>query len=62
MKLVSHFMNQIENVEIFPIISMFIFLTIFVLVVYRAFSVDKKFVEDAANLPLDDDSDFNKTD
>ena len=55
MKLASHYMQQIENVEIFPIISILIFMTVFVLAVYRAATADKKFIEDASNLPLSDD-------
>jgi len=53
MKIASQLMEQIDNVAIFPIISMGIFITIFVLVVIRAVTADKKFVENASNMPLD---------
>jgi len=55
MKLVTHYMEQINNVEIFPIISMLIFITIFGLVVYRALTADKSFIDKASQLPLEDE-------
>jgi hypothetical protein len=55
MKLATHYLQQIENVDIFPIISLFIFMTLFVLVVIRAVTADKKFIEDAKKMPLSND-------
>lgn len=59
MKLVSHYMQQITDVEIYPIISLIIFMSIFILVLYRVIKADKKFIEEASNIPLEDDNPSN---
>ena len=54
MKLVIHSLEQIGNVEIFPIISFIIFFTFFLVMGYRVYKTPKSYVEEMGNLPLDE--------
>ena len=59
MKIVIHTMEQIAGVEIFPIISLLLFFTFFIIVGYMALTADKKYIEEMKNLPLDKNNDLN---
>lgn len=52
MKFVNY-LKQIENVSIYPIISLVIFTLIFALVVAYVFTADKKRMDEDAKIPLD---------
>lgn len=58
MKIVMNAMEKIDGIETYPIISLIIFFTFFVLVTYMVIKTDKKQVEEMSNLPLDKESDF----
>ena len=51
-------LEKIDGIEIYPIISLLIFFTFFVLVSYLVLKTDKKQVEEMSNLPLEGNSDF----
>jgi len=53
MKLVIHSLQQINNVEIFPIISFIIFFIFFLVMGYRVYKTPKSYVDEMGNLPLD---------
>ncbi len=53
MKLVIHSLEQIGNVEIFPIISFIIFFTFFLVMGYRVYKTPKSYVDEMGKLPLD---------
>lgn len=59
MKIVIHTMEQIAGVEIFPIISLLLFFTFFMIVGYMTLTVDKNYIEEMKNLPLDKNNDLN---
>ena len=59
MKIVIHTMEQIAGVEIFPIISLLLFFTFFIIVGYMALTADEKYIEEMKNLPLDKNNDLN---
>lgn len=59
MKIVIHTMEQIAGVEIFPIISLLLFFTFFIIVGYMALTADKNYIEEMKNLPLDKNNDLN---
>ena len=59
MKIVIHTMEQIAGVEIFPIISLLLFFTFFMIIGYMALTADKKYIEEMKNLPLDKNNDLN---
>lgn len=49
----TNYLTEIKDVEIFPIISLVIFVGIFTLALIYAFSADKNKMDDNANIPLD---------
>ena len=59
MKIVIHTMEQIAGVEIFPIISLLLFFTFFMIVGYMTLTADKNYIEEMKNLPLDKNNDLN---
>lgn len=58
MKIVIQQLEQINGVEIYPIISLIIFFTFFVLVGYLVITTPKSVIEEMSNLPLDEDNDL----
>lgn len=53
MKIVINQLEQIAGVEIYPIISLLIFFTFFVLVAYMVINTDKKEIDEISKMPLD---------
>jgi len=58
MKIVMNTLEKIDGIEIYPIISLLIFFTFFVLVTYLVIKIDKKQIDEMSQLPLDDNTDF----
>ncbi len=54
MKLVIHSLEQIGNVEIFPIISFIVFFTFFIVMGYRVYKTPKSYEDEMGKLPLDE--------
>ncbi len=48
----TNYLKEIDGVAVFPIISLIIFVVIFIIAVAFAFSVDKKKMNDNSNIPL----------
>lgn len=59
MKIVINTLEQIAGVEIYPIISLFIFFVFFAIVAYMAITAKKEYIDEMKNLPLDSDDDFH---
>ena len=55
MKIVIHSLNSIDGVEIYPIISLIIFFTFFMLVGYIVIKTPKEVADEMSKMPLDDD-------
>ena len=53
MKIVINQLEQIAGVEIYPMISLIIFFTFFVLLTYMVIKTDKKEIEEISKMPLD---------
>ncbi len=49
----STYLTQIQDVGIYPIISLLLFVVFFISVTYWAFKKSEKEIEHAENLPLD---------
>lgn len=49
-------LESIAGVEIFPVISMIIFFTLFILILGWIFTLKKDYINKMENLPLEDDS------
>jgi cbb3-type cytochrome oxidase subunit 3 len=58
LKIVIQQLEQISGVEIYPIISLIIFFTFFILVGYLVLTTPKSYIEEMSNLPLDEDDDL----
>ena len=55
LKFIKHHLDTIAGVEIYPIISLLLFFTIFTLMLIYVFKKKKKTLEDKSNSPLDND-------
>lgn len=62
MKIVINQLEQIAGVEIYPIISMLIFFTFFVIVTYMVIKTDKAEIDELSNMPLDNNNDLQNDD
>lgn len=58
LKFVKNHMESITGIEIFPIISLLIFFTFFVVLFWWVFTAKKDYIKTVSNLPLDNQ---NKT-
>ncbi|MGJ8593385.1 MAG: CcoQ/FixQ family Cbb3-type cytochrome c oxidase assembly chaperone [Aquaticitalea sp.] len=53
LKFVKGYMDSIEGIEIYPIISLVIFFTFFVLLFWWVFTAKKDYITKVSNIPLD---------
>jgi cbb3-type cytochrome oxidase subunit 3 len=54
------FLNGVQGVDVYLIISLFIFLTFFVGVAIWFFKVDKKHIEKMSQIPLEEEKESEK--
>jgi hypothetical protein len=52
-------LQSIEGIEIYPLISLFIFLALFIGVVIWIAKLDRGYVKEMETLPLEDDENIN---
>ena len=57
LKFVKGYMDSIDGIEIYPIISLLIFFTFFVGLFYWVFTAKKDYIKNVSNLPLDNQND-----
>ena len=50
----KNYFEGIENIEVWPIISLIIFFVYFVAMTIWIFKLDKRFIKKMENMPLDD--------
>ncbi len=62
MKIVINQLEQIAGVEIYPIITLLIFFTFFVLVTYMVMKTGKEEIDELSNMPLDGNNDLQNDD
>ena len=58
-KFIKQYAETIRGIDIYPIISLFIFLLFFIAVLWYVKKMDKKSVEEISNLPLDLNDDIS---
>jgi hypothetical protein len=58
-KFIQQYAEKIENVAVYPMVSLFIFLIFFVGLVYYVIRMDKKSVQLLSNIPLDNSGEPN---
>jgi cytochrome c oxidase cbb3-type subunit IV len=62
-KFIKQYAETIRGIDIYPLISLFIFLLFFIAVLWYVKKMDKRKVEEMSNLPLDmnDDNSYVNT-
>lgn len=59
LKFVKSYMETISGVEIYPIISLLIFFTFFVVLFWWVFTAKKEYIDKVSKLPLDNNNNQN---
>lgn len=59
LKYIKGHMDSIQDIEIFPIISLLIFFGFFTILFVWVVTAKKKYIEEVSNLPLENDEDEN---
>lgn len=57
----KHYFEQIQNIEIWPIISLILFFVFFTFTMVWILFLDKKYIEKMKSLPFDENEDGNET-
>ncbi|GAL64728.1 cytochrome c oxidase subunit IV [Algibacter lectus] len=57
LKFVKYHMESIDGIEIYPIISLVIFFTFFVLLFWWVITAKKDYIQNVSNLPLETQND-----
>ncbi|MGB1031159.1 MAG: CcoQ/FixQ family Cbb3-type cytochrome c oxidase assembly chaperone [Flavobacteriales bacterium] len=52
LKFIKHHLTSIDGIEIYPMISLSIFVLFFAVLIYRVIRTDKKKIEEISNYPL----------
>ena len=58
LRYIKHNLTEMIGVEIYPIISLLIFVLFFAVVIWRTFRMTKSEVSDYSNIPLDSDEKY----
>lgn len=53
----KHYFEQIDGIEIFPMIALFVFITFFLGLLIWVIKANKKYIKEMSELPLKDDKD-----
>jgi cytochrome c oxidase cbb3-type subunit IV len=57
----KNILQNIENIQIWPVISFVIFFLFFIVLLWWVITVDKKYVDDMGRLPLNDRAENKST-
>ena len=60
LKFIKHNLEGIDGVEIYPIISLLLFFTVFITMIFFVYKLPKKSIEEVSQLPLDQDSNIKE--
>jgi len=56
MKIVINTLERIQGVELYPVISLLIFFSFFAIMTFLVFNLDKGYINDMKNMPLEEDN------
>ncbi len=59
LKFAKNYMDSIEGIEIYPIISLLIFFSFFVALFYWVFTAKKEYIRQMRNIPFENQNDQN---
>jgi hypothetical protein len=51
--MISEYLSRLEGIEIYPVISLVIFSTLFIVTIIWVLKLDKKYIARMENIPLD---------
>lgn len=54
----KHYFEQIDGIEVYPLVALFIFVLFFILLLLWVFKVKKSYIQNMSNLPLQDDDEY----
>jgi cytochrome c oxidase cbb3-type subunit IV len=57
----KNILQNIENIQVWPVISFVIFFLFFILLLWWVITVDKKYIDEMGQLPLGDNDENNST-
>ncbi|MFD0989633.1 CcoQ/FixQ family Cbb3-type cytochrome c oxidase assembly chaperone [Mariniflexile jejuense] len=57
LKYIKGHMDSISGIEIYPIISLLIFFSFFVILFWWVFTAKKEYIKNVSNIPLDNQND-----
>lgn len=52
--------SKLENIQVFPIFTMILFMIIFIGIIYYVIKMNNKTIKHISNLPLENNEDSNK--
>ena len=55
LKFIKYNLESIDGVEIYPIISLLLFFTVFITMIFFVYKLPKKSIDEVSQLPLDND-------
>lgn len=55
LRFIKHNLESIDGVAVFPIVSLILFFTVFVVMLIIVFGYKKKYIDDVSNIPLEED-------
>lgn len=61
MKLIQYAMGNMDVPGIYPVMALFVFLILFLVIVWHTWSLKQKFVDQMAELPLSGETDVNES-
>ncbi|MDP2685997.1 MAG: CcoQ/FixQ family Cbb3-type cytochrome c oxidase assembly chaperone [Aequorivita sp.] len=61
LKFIKGNLENIDNVQIYPMISLLIFFIFFVVLFYWVITAKKEHIAEVSNIPLEDDTNQNET-
>ncbi len=53
-KFIRQYAEQIDNAQVYPIISLLIFFLFFVVLIWYVVKMDKKYIQTISDMPLDE--------
>jgi len=60
LKFIKHNLEGIDGVEIYPIISLLLFFTVFITMLVFVFKLPKRSIDEISQLPLDNDTNIKE--
>lgn len=60
LKFIKHNLEGIDGVEIYPIISLLLFFTVFITMIIFVFKLPKKSIDEVSQLPLDEETNIKE--